>query len=83
VNIERKSEDEKETETETEEIIDVPMKGVEAELRSFFDAIEGKDELKIGDPLGALQDVAFIQAGLNSGGSSVDLVELVGSGLDG
>ncbi|KAJ6581883.1 hypothetical protein B0H19DRAFT_1116840 [Mycena capillaripes] len=65
---------------EVEEVIDVPTKGVQAELASFFDAIKGKDTLDIGDPLGALNDVAFIQAGLNSGGGLVDLVKLVSEG---
>lgn len=83
VKIERMSDDGKETETESEEIIEVPMKGVEAELQSFFDAVEGKDDLNIGDPVGALRDVAFIQAGLNSAGNSIDLAELVGFGHDG
>ncbi|KAJ7203957.1 oxidoreductase family protein [Mycena haematopus] len=65
---------------ETEEIIDKPAKGVEAEFASFFDAIGGKPALDIGDPLEALKDVAFIQAGLNSGGELVDLAKLVAEG---
>ncbi|KAJ7656343.1 oxidoreductase family protein [Mycena polygramma] len=65
---------------EAEELVDVPMKGVEAEFASFFDAIAGKETLDIGDPRGALNDVAFIQAGLNSGGELVDLVKLVSEG---
>lgn len=65
-------------EEEKEEIIEEPMKGVEAELQSFFDVISGKtDVTDLGDPLGALRDVAFIQAALNSEGSLVDLVDLV------
>ncbi|KAF7356359.1 GFO-IDH-MocA domain-containing protein [Mycena venus] len=65
---------------EVEEVIDKPIKGVQAEFGSFFDAISGKEALDIGDPLGALNDVAFIQAGLNSGGELVDLVKLVSEG---
>ncbi|KAJ7210552.1 oxidoreductase family protein [Mycena pura] len=65
---------------EVEEVIDSPVKGVEAELSSFFDKIAGKETLNIGDPLGALHDVAFIQAALNSGGHLVDLTKLVSEG---
>jgi hypothetical protein len=65
---------------EVEEVVDTPMKGVQAEFASFFDAIAGKEALDIGDPLGALHDVAFIQAGLNSGGEMVDLTKLVSEG---
>ncbi|KAF9462193.1 hypothetical protein BDZ94DRAFT_1194870 [Collybia nuda] len=65
-------------EEEKEEIIEEPMKGVEAEFKSFFDKISGKsDGTDIGDPLAALRDVAFIQAALNSEGSLVDLIDLV------
>lgn len=67
-------------EVEKEEIIEVPSKGVAAELTSFFDKVAGKaDVLEIGEPLGALEDVAFIQAALNSNGELVDLVKLVQS----
>lgn len=63
---------------EKEEVIDEPMKGVEAELASFFDVVLGRgDGSGLGDPLGALRDVAFIQAALNSDGKLVDLTELV------
>ncbi|KAK7025036.1 GFO-IDH-moca domain-containing protein [Favolaschia claudopus] len=65
---------------EVEEIIEKPKIGVEAEFGSFFDAIRGKETLDIGDPLTALGDVAFIQAGLNSGGASIDLAKLVSDG---
>ncbi|KAJ7734525.1 hypothetical protein B0H14DRAFT_2479345 [Mycena olivaceomarginata] len=65
---------------EVEEVVDVPAKGVEAEFASFFDAVGGKETLDIGDPLAALDDVAFIQAGLNSGGELVDLGKLVSEG---
>ncbi|KIM36263.1 hypothetical protein M413DRAFT_449312 [Hebeloma cylindrosporum] len=66
-------------EEEKEDVIDVPAsKGVSVELRSFFDAIAGKDDgLGLGDPQAALGDVAFIQAALNSNGEVVDLVKLL------
>lgn len=65
-------------EEETEEIIEEPMRGVQAELASFFDAINGESGVVgLGDPLAALRDVAIIQAGLNSGGEPVDLLKLV------
>ncbi|KAJ7464635.1 oxidoreductase family protein [Mycena latifolia] len=65
---------------EVEEVVDIPQKGVEAEFASFFDAVAGKQTLDLGNPLGALNDVAFIQAGLNSGGELVDLGKLVSEG---
>lgn len=66
-------------EEEREEVIDIPSKGVIAEQESFFDAINGNDDgLKFGDPFGTLEDVAFIQAALNSNGKLVDLTKLVG-----
>ena len=66
-------------EEEKEEVIDIPSKGVIAEQESFFDAINGNDDgLKFGDPFGTLEDVAFIQAALNSNGKLVDLTKLVG-----
>ncbi|KAI0073535.1 oxidoreductase family protein [Panus rudis PR-1116 ss-1] len=61
---------------ETEETLVERVQGVELELKSFFAAIAGKDD-GFGSPLGALKDVAFIQAGLNSNGQPVDLVKLV------
>lgn len=65
-------------EEEKEEIIDIPSKGVIVEQQSFFSAIVGNDDgLKLGDPLGALHDVAFIQAALNSNGKLVSLTDLV------
>ncbi|KAF8216835.1 oxidoreductase family protein [Mycena galopus ATCC 62051] len=66
---------------EVEEVVDKPRTGVEAEFASFFDAVKGKETLDIGDPLTALVDVAFIQAGLNSGGELVDLVKLASEGF--
>ncbi|KIP10807.1 hypothetical protein PHLGIDRAFT_22069 [Phlebiopsis gigantea 11061_1 CR5-6] len=61
---------------EEKTIIDEPTRGVELEFASFFKAIDGDND-GFGDPLGALRDVAFIQAGLNSNGSPVDLIQLV------
>ncbi|KAF8965773.1 oxidoreductase family protein [Flammula alnicola] len=65
-------------EEEKEEVIEIPSKGVAAEQESFFDAVAGKyDDLRLGDPLNALGDVAFIQAALNSNGKLVNLTELL------
>lgn len=67
---------------EKEEIIEEPMRGVQLELGSFFDAISGNhDAAALGDPMGALRDVSFIQAALNSEGNLVDLAELVPASL--
>ena len=67
-------------EVEKEEVIEVPSKGVAAELSSFFDKLAGKaDVVDLGEPVSALEDVAFIQAALNSNGQLVDLVKLVQS----
>lgn len=66
---------------EREEVIDEPMRGVELQLASFFAAaLEGKgnnDGNGLGSPRGALCDVAFIEAALNSHGELVDLEKLV------
>lgn len=61
---------------EKEEVIDEPMRGVELEQASFFAAIDGKDD-GLGSPLGALKDVAVIQAALTSGGELIDLEKLI------
>ncbi|CCL99375.1 uncharacterized protein FIBRA_01393 [Fibroporia radiculosa] len=61
---------------ETEEIIDKETDGVPNEIRFFINAILGSDN-GLGSPAGALKDVAFIQAGLNSNGSPIDLENLV------
>jgi len=63
-------------EEEKEEIIAEPLRGVKAELASFFEAVNGSDD-GLGDPKGALSDVAFIQAALNSAGQLVDLGKLI------
>ncbi|PCH36825.1 oxidoreductase protein [Wolfiporia cocos MD-104 SS10] len=62
---------------ETEEIIDKTTDGVPNEIRFFVDAIGGSDN-GLGTPRGALRDVAFIQAALNSNGSPIDLENLLG-----
>lgn len=66
---------------ETVEVIEEPMRGVASEVSYFFGAIKGGGEEvgggTLGDPLGALFDVAVIQAALNSHGEPVDLGALV------
>ncbi|EKM57148.1 uncharacterized protein PHACADRAFT_254723 [Phanerochaete carnosa HHB-10118-sp] len=61
---------------EEKHVFEEEMRGVELQLVSFIKAIDGEDD-GFGSPLGALKDVAFIQAGLNSDGQPVDLVKLV------
>lgn len=63
-------------ESEKEEVIEEEDRGVQVELSSFFGAIGGRDD-GLGDPVGALRDVAIIQAGLNSEGALIDLTKLV------
>lgn len=61
------------------------MNGVADEMAAFFDAVEGKPDvagLNLGDPLEALRDVALIQAGLDSDGKLVGLLDLVPESLD-
>ena len=59
-----------------EEIIDVASwQGVNVEIASFFQAVDGNDD-RAQDPSSALKDLAFIQAALRSNGQSVDLAEL-------
>jgi predicted dehydrogenase len=60
---------------QVEEITEVGC-GVEKELESFAACIKGTDD-GLGSPRGALQDVAIIEAALNSQGSVVDLQKLV------
>ena len=62
---------------EKEEVIDELQNGIVAEFASFFDAIQGKDKLGLGNPLSALSDVAFVEAALNSNGKVVDLTKLL------
>jgi predicted dehydrogenase len=62
---------------EKEEVIEEPKRGIVAEFASFFDAIQGKDELGLGDPFSALRDVAFVEAALNSNGELVDMTKLL------
>ena len=60
---------------EKEEIIEEVQNGIVVEFASFFDAIQGKDELGLGNPLSVLCDVAFVEAALNSNGKLVDLTK--------
>ncbi|KAL0945755.1 hypothetical protein HGRIS_012044 [Hohenbuehelia grisea] len=65
-------------EIEKQEVTEEPMQGVAREIESFFAALAGKDDgLGLGDPENALQDVAFIEAALNSDGQVIDLQKLV------
>ncbi|KAA1474590.1 NAD(P)-binding protein [Dentipellis sp. KUC8613] len=57
------------------EEIDEEVRGIEAELLSFFRAVAGQDDGLQG-PRDALQDVAVIEAALNSDGKPVDLAAL-------
>lgn len=61
---------------EEKTVIKEPARGVNMEFASFLKAINGEND-GFGEPLDALKDVAFIQAGLNSNGQPVDLVKLV------
>ncbi|KZP29864.1 oxidoreductase family protein [Athelia psychrophila] len=66
-----------ELESEKEEVIEEKnWRGVECELKSFLNVIAGEDD-GLGNPLGALRDVAIIQAALNSQGKLVDLDKLI------
>ncbi len=61
-----------------ETIVEERMTGVQVELGGFFDAADGKEGVEpFGSPVGALKDVAFIEAALNSDGALVDLGLLV------
>lgn len=60
---------------------DFESRGVELELVSWLNALEGKDDgLGLGDPRNALLDVALIEACLKSEGRSINLVKLVATG---
>jgi hypothetical protein len=61
---------------EEKHVFEEHVRGIDLEFASFFKALDGNDD-GFGSPLGALKDVAFIQAGLNSNGQPVDLVKLV------
>lgn len=65
-----------------EEVIERPSEGVKAELEDFFKAVIGEKTMApaLGDPAGALFDVAVIQAALTSNGRLVNLVELQARG---
>jgi len=73
-----KSSDDPTGEQVQEETFEEARRGVELEVKSFFDAISGTDDgLGLGDPSAALFDVAVIQAGLNSDGNLTDVRGLV------
>ncbi len=61
---------------ETKEVIEETPRGVEAEVASFLEALKGNDD-GIGEPRGALVDVAVIQASLHSEGRLVDIKKLL------
>ncbi|KAH7908442.1 hypothetical protein BJ138DRAFT_355779 [Hygrophoropsis aurantiaca] len=63
---------------EKEEVIDEEVRGVQVELAGFFAAAYEQRDDGLGDPFGALKDVAIIEAALNSEGQPIDLVKLVG-----
>ncbi|KAI0657622.1 oxidoreductase family protein [Cubamyces menziesii] len=67
--------DGKPTGQEATEVIEENEVGIQKEIESFLQAIDGSDD-GIDHPRGTLVDVAFIQAALNSNGAPVDLVEL-------
>src|SRR5258705_10201682 len=63
--------------TQTKEVADEPLCGVETELRAFFAVLAGAEPPTANqDPRGALHDLAFIEAALESGGRPVDLAAL-------
>lgn len=59
---------------ETNEVTEHTTQGVQTELASFFAATNGEETAALGDPNGALRDVAFIQAALESRGKPVGLL---------
>ncbi|EJD41563.1 NAD(P)-binding protein [Auricularia subglabra TFB-10046 SS5] len=61
---------------EVVEVVEEPLCGVRKEFESFVEHLKGNDD-GYGTPLGALRDVAFIEAALTSNGSSVSLTDLV------
>jgi predicted dehydrogenase len=65
---------------EDEQVFEIKGEGVKKEIEYFVEAVKGGKGLGIGEPRGALRDVAFIEAGLGSKGESVDLEKLVREG---
>jgi hypothetical protein len=60
-----------------EAVVEVASDGVKVEIGSWLGKINGKsDDLGLGEPEGALLDVAFIEACLTSNGESVNLSKL-------
>ncbi|KAI0708573.1 oxidoreductase family protein [Earliella scabrosa] len=61
---------------EEEEVVEERSCGVEREIGSWLEAVEGRED-GVDEPRGTLADVAFIEAALNSDGKPVDLVKLL------
>ncbi|KIJ64897.1 hypothetical protein HYDPIDRAFT_181650 [Hydnomerulius pinastri MD-312] len=62
-----------------EEVLNVPVWGVEAEWEGFLSAIAGLGDDGLSSPEGALEDVAFIEAALTSDGEILNLQNLISS----
>lgn len=60
---------------EQTEVIEEKEGGVQLEIASFLEALNGKDD-GLDGPRGTLVDVAFIEAALNSDGAQVDIGKL-------
>jgi len=60
-----------------EEVFEHASNGVMEEQRYFFDAVNGKKENDYGNPRGALEDVAVIQASLTSEGNKIEFSQLI------
>ncbi|KAF8478829.1 oxidoreductase family protein [Gautieria morchelliformis] len=65
---------------ENHQVFEIKGEGVKKEIEHFVDAVHGGKGEGIGNPKGALRDVAFIEAGLGSKGEKVDLEKLVREG---
>lgn len=65
---------------EMEEIVE-KARGVQEELANFASHLAGEDD-GLGSLKGALQDVAVIQASLESNGSLIDLEQLIGRSIN-
>ncbi|KZO94736.1 NAD(P)-binding protein [Calocera viscosa TUFC12733] len=60
-----------------EEVYEHPSSGVLEEQRYFVEAVEGKTDNDYGNPRGAVEDVAVIQAGLTSEGTKIEFSQLI------
>ena len=62
---------------EVAEVVDEPAgMGVDEVFAAFVDLLGGRDD-GLGDPRGALRDVAVIEAGLTSNGSPISFDSLI------